>query len=205
MKHPLDAPRAGSDAEQTRAPARQADQDQRRADAARREIDGPAGQRLLAVPDRHHARRPGARAHRGAQDALSRLERTNDELTTARDASERANRFKTRFFTAVGHDLLQPLHAARLSVSALTDPSSTPDQRRLADRIEHALTTIEELLKSILDISKLEAGVIVPTLRPVPLDELFASLVLDIEPLARLKNLALDLAPQQTSRSSPIR
>ena len=56
------------------------------------------------------------------KSALSRLERTNDELMTARDASERANRFKTRFFTAVGHDLLQPLHAARLSVSALAEP-----------------------------------------------------------------------------------
>jgi two-component system, sensor histidine kinase len=125
------------------------------------------------------------------KSALEHLEHINDELTAARDTSERANRFKTRFFTAVGHDLLQPLHAARLSVSALTDPSSTPDQRRLADRVEHALTTIEDLLKSILDISKLEAGVIVPALRPVPLGELFASLTLGIEPLARLKSLAL--------------
>jgi signal transduction histidine kinase len=125
------------------------------------------------------------------KSALEHLERINDELTAARDTSERANRLKTRFFTAVGHDLLQPLHAARLSVSALTDPSSTPDQRRLADRVEHALTTIEDLLKSILDISKLEAGVIVPALRPVPLSELFASLTLGIEPLARLKSLAL--------------
>jgi len=125
------------------------------------------------------------------KSALSRLERTNDELMTARDVSERANRFKTRFFTAVGHDLLQPLHAARLSVTALAEPDGTPQHRRLADRIEHSLTTIEELLKSILDISKLEAGVTTPSLRPVALDELFASLVLDIEPLARAKNVAL--------------
>jgi signal transduction histidine kinase/CheY-like chemotaxis protein len=125
------------------------------------------------------------------KNALSRLEGTNDELMTARDASERANRFKTRFFTAVGHDLLQPLHAARLSVSALAEPHGSAHQRRLADRIEHALTTIEELLKSILDISKLEAGAITPSVRPVPLDELFASLALDIEPLARVKNLSL--------------
>jgi two-component system, sensor histidine kinase len=125
------------------------------------------------------------------KSALSRLEGTNDELTAARDAAERANRFKTRFFTAVGHDLLQPLHAARLSVSALAEPNGTPHQQRLAERIEHALTTIEELLKSILDISKLEAGVIAPSLRPLGLDELFASLTLDIEPLARMKNLAL--------------
>ena len=123
--------------------------------------------------------------------ALSRLERTNDELTTARDVSERANRFKTRFFTAAGHDLLQPLHAARLSASALVDQDSSEQQRRLATRIEHALTTVEELLRSILDISKLEAGVISPSVRIVPLGEVFASLIVDIEPLAKAKGLDL--------------
>src|SRR6185312_1060576 len=124
-------------------------------------------------------------------NALARLERTNDELSSARDASERANRFKTRFFTAVGHDLLQPLHAARLSASALAEPNSSEHQRRIAERIEHALATIEELLKSILDISKLEAGVFTPALRPVLLDDHFASIVLDIEPQARAKGLSM--------------
>lgn len=124
-------------------------------------------------------------------NALARIERTNDELLAARDASERANRFKTRFFTAVGHDLLQPLHAARLSASALAEANPAAPQRIVAERIEHALTTIEELLKSILDISKLEAGAITPTLRPVALDDLFSSLALDIEPQARAKKLSL--------------
>jgi signal transduction histidine kinase len=123
--------------------------------------------------------------------ALARLERTNDDLSSARDVSERANRFKTRFFTAVGHDLLQPLHAARLSASALAEAAHDDRQSAIAERIEHALVTIEELLKSILDISKLEAGVVTPALQPVALDELFASLVLDIEPQARAKNLTL--------------
>ncbi len=123
--------------------------------------------------------------------ALARLERTNDELSSARDVSERANRFKTRFFTAVGHDLLQPLHAARLSASALAESADDDRQSTIAARIEHALVTIEELLKSILDISKLEAGVVTPALRPVALDDLFASLALDIEPQARAKNLSL--------------
>ncbi len=123
--------------------------------------------------------------------ALSNLERTNDELKAARDASERANRFKTRFFTAVGHDLLQPLHAARLSASAFGEATGQAQQQRIAQRIEHALTTIEELLKSILDISKLEAGAITPTLRTVSLDDLFSSLAIDIEPQARAKNLSL--------------
>ena len=48
------------------------------------------------------------------KSALNRLEQVNDELVAARDAAELANRLKTRFFTAVGHDLLQPLHAAWL-------------------------------------------------------------------------------------------
>ena len=132
-------------------------------------------------------------------NALARLERTNDELSSARDASERANRFKTRFFTAVGHDLLQPLHAARLSASALVEPNGSEHQRRIAERIEHALTTIEELLKSILDISKLEAGAVTPAMRPVGLDDHFASIVLDIEPQARAKGLSLTWRPTNLS------
>ncbi|MEE8252397.1 MAG: HAMP domain-containing sensor histidine kinase, partial [Hyphomicrobium sp.] len=125
------------------------------------------------------------------KNALSSLERTNDELMSARDASERANRFKTRFFTAVGHDLLQPLHAALLSASALAETVREVDQERLANRIEHALTTIEDLLKSILDISKLEAGAITPSLQPISLEQLFSSLAVDIGPLARSKGLDL--------------
>jgi signal transduction histidine kinase len=191
MKPPLDAPRASSEAEQIeRQLAKLTKINAALMQRVEKSMDQQANafslfQTAITLEGQVRVRTDELKT------ALSRLERTNDELTTARDTSERANRFKTRFFTAVGHDLLQPLHAARLSVSALTDPSSTPDQRRLADRVEHALTTIEDLLKSILDISKLEAGAIVPTLRPVPLDELFASLTLGIEPLARLKNLAL--------------
>ena len=191
MKPPLDASRAGSEAEETeRQLAKLTKINAALMQRVEKSMDQQANafslfQTAITLEGQVRVRTDELKT------ALSRLERTNDELTTARDTSERANRFKTRFFTAVGHDLLQPLHAARLSVSALTDPSSTPDQRRLADRVEHALTTIEDLLKSILDISKLEAGAIVPTLRPVQLDELFASLTLGIEPLARLKNLAL--------------
>lgn len=123
------------------------------------------------------------------QKALSNLERTNDALMSARDVTERASRFKTRFFTAVGHDLLQPLHAARLSVTALAEIDGTPRKLRLALGVENALSTIEDLLKSILDISKLEAGVMTPTLQTIQLDDLFSSLSANVGPLARSKKL----------------
>lgn len=125
------------------------------------------------------------------KSALTRLERTNDELVTARDEAERANRFKTRFFTAVGHDLLQPLHAARLSLSAMTEHEGDLQHNRLALQIDHALSSIEEMLKTILDLSKLETGVIKPTLQTVALADLFHSLAVDLEPIARNKGLVL--------------
>lgn len=123
--------------------------------------------------------------------ALDHLESLNVELTQARDASERANKVKTRFFTAVSHDVLQPLHAARLSLSALIDGVEAEEHRQLAEQVDHALSSIEELLRTMLDISKLEAGVIRPTLQPVALKPLFQSLLLDLKPLVDAKGLTL--------------
>lgn len=125
------------------------------------------------------------------KSALTNLESVNIELTAARDASERANSVKTRFFTAVSHDVLQPLHAAQLSLSALIDGSVSDDQRRLAMQVDHALASIEELLRSMLDISKLEAGVIRPKIESIALEPLFRSLVVDLKPLVNAKRLRI--------------
>lgn len=133
------------------------------------------------------------------KSALTRLERINDELVVARDSSEQANRFKTRFFTAVGHDLLQPLHAARLSLSGLTDTETPTSERAVARQIDHALSSVEELLRTILDISRLEAGVIEPDLRPVALSDLFDSLIATLGPLAVSKNLVLTARPTEAA------
>lgn len=138
--------------------------------------------------------------HRTEQlnSALTNLESVNEELTLARDASERANSVKTRFFTAVSHDVLQPLHAAQLSLSALIEGAASEDQRRLAMQVDHALASIEELLRTMLDISKLEAGVIRPKIEPIALEPLFDSLVVDMRPLVHAKRLRI------TSRSNGL-
>lgn len=129
------------------------------------------------------------------KSALDRLEQANSELMLARDAAERANRFKTRFFTAVGHDLLQPLHAARLTLSAMVDGQADFEQQRLGGQIDHALSSIEELLKTILDLSKLESGVMSPSVRAVDVDDLCAGVVEDLAPIAAAKKLALGFRP----------
>lgn len=125
------------------------------------------------------------------QEALDRLERSNDALVAARDEAERANEAKTRFFTAVGHDLLQPLHAARLTLSALGESNDLSTHRRLAGQIDHALSSVEDLLRTMLDITKIETGVTQPAPRPIALAELFASLHVDFAPVMVEKGLEL--------------
>jgi two-component system, sensor histidine kinase len=140
------------------------------------------------------------------KSALNNLERLNEQLTVARDAAERANRFKTRFFTAVGHDLLQPLHAARLSISSISEAEYGDVQtRRLVNQVDHALSTIEELLRTILDLSRLDAGVVKPSLQSVAVRELYRSLALDLEPIAGAKGLKLaTVSPDVLVRSDPL-
>jgi signal transduction histidine kinase/CheY-like chemotaxis protein len=139
------------------------------------------------------------------KNALSKLEKANEELKQARDAAERANSSKTRFFTAVGHDLLQPLHAARLSLGELADAQQTVANQRLATNVATSLSAIEDLLTSILDLSKLEAGVFVPSLQPVSLQALFEQLVAGIQPIARKKGLAFNCrTTQATVTSDPL-
>lgn len=124
------------------------------------------------------------------KNALSKLEKANEELKQARDAAERASRSKTRFFTAVGHDLLQPLHAARLSLGELADAQHELLNQRLATNVSASLSAIEDLLTSILDLSKLEAGVLVPALQGVSLQGMFDQLVAGLQPIARRKGLS---------------
>lgn len=137
--------------------------------------------------------------------ALTKLAQTNFELSKARDEAERANLFKTRFFTSVGHDLLQPVHAARLTLSELSDAQSSPENKQLASSISNALVSIEELLTSILDISKLEAGVFVPNIQTVGLGGIFEQLASSVEPLTRQKGLRFRWRPTKlAARSDPL-
>lgn len=137
--------------------------------------------------------------------ALEHLEKSHDELVDARDASERANKVKTRFFTAVGHDLLQPLHAARLSLSALGATTAPRDYERLTSQIDHALSSIEDLLKTILDLSKLEAGVLRPSMQPVSLAQMLEALCLELSPIAQADGLHLRWRPTELMvRSDPL-
>ncbi|MDR3374767.1 MAG: hybrid sensor histidine kinase/response regulator [Ancalomicrobiaceae bacterium] len=126
---------------------------------------------------------------------LRRLEQMNDQLILAKDIAERANKSKTRFLAQAGHDLLQPLNAAELAISALSEMQSDEDGRRLARQVERALATIEGLLKTLLDISKLDAGITLPQVTSVSLGQLLADLAADFAPVAARRDLRLTVLP----------
>ncbi len=123
--------------------------------------------------------------------ALRRLEHTNHALNAAKEAAEQANISKTRFLAAASHDILQPLNAASLSISTLADLQTTGEGRALAAQVENSLETMEELLKTLLDISKLDSGVMVPEVRNLPLAELLDGLRTDFEAFAAERRLRI--------------
>ncbi|ODR99995.1 hypothetical protein AUC68_02510 [Methyloceanibacter methanicus] len=124
---------------------------------------------------------------------LRRLECSNEALVEAKEEAERANLSKTRFLAAASHDLLQPLNAARLSISVLSDMQESDDARRLAGRVDQSLQTIEDLIKTLLDISKLDAGVVTPDYQSFPLDQVLSGLEASFAPLAGAKQLKLEV------------
>lgn len=132
---------------------------------------------------------------RDLERALADLSEKNRDLAVARAAAEEANRSKTRFLRAASHDLLQPLAAARLFLSALTDTRLDPLQQELAGRLAGAFESVEELMHAVLDISRLDSQRIEFHRKPVQLDALFRRLAVEYAPMAEAGGLRLSFVP----------
>lgn len=103
------------------------------------------------------------------------MERTL-ELEDALSAAERANASKSRFVAAASHDLLQPLSAAKLFISSLSDKATDPDDMAVLSKAETALTGAEQIIDALLDISKLESDGLRFDVRRFSLREILAPL-----------------------------
>ena len=120
------------------------------------------------------------------------LERTTHEL-------RQQNEVKSKFLAYAGHDIRQPLQAMHLLLASLLESGLNAAQEKTARMMELSVNALTDLLNSLLDISKLEAGAIQPNLRPVELDVVLARLVQEFMPQARAKGLHLRLRlPRQT-------
>lgn len=139
--------------------------------------------------------RANATLEKRVRDRTEELTRLNSELALAKSAAEDANNSKTRFLAAASHDILQPLNAARLYVTSLVEKSSGGDDGKLAENIDDSLEAIEEILGALLDISRLDAGAMTPSISSFKMADLMRSLEIEFTPIARAKGLQLIFVP----------
>ena len=139
------------------------------------------------------------------QAALRSVEGANDALLKAKQAAERANAFKSTFLAFVSHDLLQPLNAARLNLSTLEEAAPSAEVRRFARQIDLALTSLEDLIRTLLDMSKLDAGAMRPDVAVVELESVLSPLRDEFAPLAASRGLKLNVRPSRAYvRTDPL-
>jgi signal transduction histidine kinase/CheY-like chemotaxis protein len=93
-------------------------------------------------------------------------------LAAALAHANQANQAKTRFLAAASHDLRQPLHTIGLLVAALSLRPIEGRDREVVDLLSQVTVALSEQLDQLLDISKLDAGVVQPTHKLVDLGEL---------------------------------
>jgi Na+/proline symporter/signal transduction histidine kinase len=139
--------------------------------------------------------RANATLEKRVRDRTEELMRLNSALALAKSTAEEANISKTRFLAAASHDILQPLNAARLYVTSLVERQRHGEDAKLIENIDESLEAIEEIIGALLDISRLDAGAMTPSLSSFVIGDLMRSLEIEFAPIARAKGLKLSFVP----------
>ncbi len=128
-----------------------------------------------------------------------------ESLLDARDEAEQANVAKTKFLAAASHDLRQPLQALNLFVFALDGKEDDPEKKEIITLIRNSLDSLKELLNTLLDISKLEAGVVHPQVRDFSISGVMERITTEMEPVAWKHNLQIKCIPSSANiHSDPL-
>ncbi|WP_153100021.1 ATP-binding response regulator [Paraburkholderia hayleyella] len=118
-----------------------------------------------------------------------------ENLKLEKDAAERSDQAKSRFLAAASHDLRQPVHALSLYLGVLREQTLNAKSRHLVESISRAVSAMGSLFDALLNISRLDAGVVQPVLRHFPLSALFDDIKLEFAVRAADKNLILRVRP----------
>jgi Na+/proline symporter/signal transduction histidine kinase/CheY-like chemotaxis protein len=132
------------------------------------------------------------------KERTQELQVINEQMLKAKSVAEQANHGKTRFLASASHDLLQPLNAARLFTSALQGKAQSAECQQLVEHIDSSLGAAEEIISTLLDISKLDAGALEPDIRVFPVSDIIRRLANDFSAIAKDQGLELDVVPSST-------
>jgi signal transduction histidine kinase/ActR/RegA family two-component response regulator len=137
-------------------------------------------------------------ALREAEQAEANLEEKSRQL-------EMADRYKSHFLASASHDLRQPLHALNLFVAQLPTENKPAERKRLVLRIDAAVASMNELFEALLDMTKLEAGILLPNPAEFAMQRLLDRIETTFTELADRKGLCLRVVPCSAwVRSDPI-
>lgn len=114
-----------------------------------------------------------------------------EQLRQQKEEAERANMSKSKFLAAASHDLRQPLHALTLFTSVLDESIQYPKVRRVVDQIKASVASLQNLFNALLDISRLDAGVMKVEKADFYLQPVLEKLANDFDPQASEQGLRI--------------
>ena len=125
------------------------------------------------------------------EDLEERVAQRTAELEEAKQQADKANESKTKFLAAAGHDLMQPFNAATLFASMLSKKTQGSELATLSEGVVNSLDNAQSLLSMLLDMTKLDAGVLIPQKTEFAIDEMLSSLVQEFSVIAKQKGVTL--------------
>ncbi len=127
------------------------------------------------------------------------------DLRQQKLAAEEANLAKSRFLASASHDLRQPVHALGLFVGALKQQPLPIMATQMVEQIDGAVDAIDKLFIALLDVSRLDAGVVKPDPREVDVRAMLERLAREMRPVSEAKGLTLRVhAGPVWVRSDPV-
>lgn len=124
-----------------------------------------------------------------------RVRRRTEELHLAKLEADKANESKTKFLAAAGHDLMQPFNAATLFASMLAQKTAQTELSHISEGLVNSLHSAESLLSMLLDMTKLESGVLTAQKSQFCVDDVLAPLIREFAVIAEQKHLTLKYVP----------
>lgn len=124
-------------------------------------------------------------------EEIDRRRKVEVELKKAKQEAEEANASKTRFLALASHDILQPLNAARLYLSAMDETTLSTQNLQLTGKLDTALASTEHLLSTLLQIAKMDQGALQPNFRHVQLSSIVQPLIHEYSVLAQQRGIEL--------------
>lgn len=118
-----------------------------------------------------------------------------DEIQDQRWQLKRANSVKSRFLATASHDLRQPLHALNLFVAQLREARDEAEREQIVRQIEAGVTSMNELFNGLLDMSKLDADVLKPDIKDIPVQHLLNRMHTTFANAARERGIRLRIVP----------